>query len=95
MLYALICTDKPGHLETRLTNRPAHVQWLESFGSLLKAVGPFLGPDEKPAGSLLILEAADRAAAETLAAADPYAKAGLFAHVDIRPWKWVFKNPEG
>ena len=95
MLYALICTDKPGHLETRLTNRPAHVQWLESLGSALTAAGPFLGPDEKPAGSLLILEAADRAAAETLAAADPYANAGLFAHVDIRPWKWVFKNPEG
>jgi uncharacterized protein len=95
MLYALICTDKPGHLETRMNNRPAHVEWLESLGSALKAAGPFLGPDEKPAGSLVILEAADMAAAEALAAADPYAKAGLFAHVEIRPWKWVFKNPEG
>jgi uncharacterized protein YciI len=95
MLYALICTDKPGHLETRMNNRPAHVEWLESLGGALKAAGPFLGPDEKPAGSLVIIEAADMAAAETLAAADPYAKAGLFAHVDIRAWKWVFKNPEG
>lgn len=95
MLYALICNDKPGHLETRMGNRPAHVAWLESLGDNLKAAGPFLGPDEKPAGSLVIIEAADMAAAETLAAADPYAKAGLFAHVEIRAWKWVFKNPEG
>jgi uncharacterized protein YciI len=95
MLYALICTDKPGHLETRLNNRPAHVEWLESLGSGLKAAGPFLGPDEKPMGSLVILEAESLKAAEALAAADPYAKAGLFANVEIRPWKWVFKNPEG
>ena len=25
---------------------------------------------------------------------DPYAKAGLFASVEIRPWKWLIKNPE-
>ena len=24
---------------------------------------------------------------------DPYARAGLFASVDIRPWNWVFKRP--
>ena len=37
MLYALICTDKPGHLETRMNNRPAHVEWLESLRGALKA----------------------------------------------------------
>jgi uncharacterized protein YciI len=25
---------------------------------------------------------------------DPYAKAGLFASVEIKPWKWLIKNPE-
>ena len=32
-------------------------------------------------------------AARAIAAADPYAKAGLFATVDIQPWNWVFNNP--
>jgi uncharacterized protein len=55
---------------------------------------PFLGPDGKPSGSLLILATDDLEAAKALAAEDPYAKAGLFASVDIRPWNWLIKNPE-
>jgi uncharacterized protein YciI len=45
-------------------------------------------------GSLIILEADDRATAETFAAADPYAMAGLFESVDIRAWKWAIGNPQ-
>ena len=40
-------------------------------------------------GSLVVIEAADRAAAEAWAADDPYAKSGLFSNVEIRPWKRV------
>jgi uncharacterized protein len=95
MLFAFICTDKPGHLQTRLDNRPAHLAWLESLGATTKAAGPLLGPDGKPSGSLLIMAADDMSTAKVLAADDPYAKAGLFASVDIRPWSWVINNPEG
>ena len=94
MLFALICTDKPGHLQTRLDNRPAHLAWLESLGAGTKAAGPFLGPDGKPSGSLVIIAAKDMEAARALAAKDPYAIEGLFASVDIRPWNWAVKNPE-
>jgi uncharacterized protein len=94
MLFAFICTDKPGHLQTRLDNRPAHLAWLESLGAATKAAGPFLGADGKPSGSLLIMAADDLDAARALAGEDPYAKAGLFASVDIRPWNWLIKNPE-
>ena len=41
-------------------------------------------------GSVLIIEAADRAEAEAFAAGDPYAKAGLFESVTIKPFKKVF-----
>ena len=96
MIFALICTDKPGFLQTRLDTRPAHVAWLEGLDAkgALKLAGPFLGPEGKPMGSMVMIEAEDRAAAEALAADDPYAKAGLFLSVDIRPFNWVFKNPE-
>ena len=40
------------------------------------------------------VEAEDQAAAELIAAADPYALAGLFESVEIRAWNWVFNNPE-
>ncbi len=29
MLFALICTDKPGHLQVRMDTRPAHLAYLE------------------------------------------------------------------
>jgi hypothetical protein len=41
-------------------------------------------------GSVLVIEAADRAAAEGFAAGDPYAKAGLFESVTIKAFKKVF-----
>ena len=49
--------------------------------------------DGKPNGSLVVIEAADAAAANALAAKDPYAMAGLFESVEIRPWNWVFNPP--
>jgi hypothetical protein len=94
MLFALICTDKPGHLQLRMDTRPEHVAFLKGLGNNLKAAGPFLGTDEKPNGSLVIIDAENKAAAEAIAAMDPYAKAGLFASVEIRPWTWALKNPD-
>jgi hypothetical protein len=95
MLYAVICTDKPDSLAVRQTNRPEHVAYLEGLGSKLKAAGPFLDEAGDPTGSLVIIEAKTRAEAEAAAALDPYAKAGVFAHVEVRPWKWTLRNPEG
>jgi uncharacterized protein YciI len=92
MLFALICTDKPNSLDLRMANRPSHLAYLETI--TVKGAGPFLDDAGNPNGSLVIIEATDLADAKAIAAADPYAKAGLFASVDIRPWKWLIKNPE-
>jgi uncharacterized protein YciI len=88
MLFALICTDKPDHLEVRTGTRPDH-----NAKGALKFAGPFIGDDGKPSGTLAVIEAEDRKAAEAIAASDPYAKAGLFAQVEIRAWNWVVNNP--
>jgi uncharacterized protein YciI len=94
MLYALLCNDKPDHLQLRLDTRTAHLDYLNGLGDRLKFAGPFLGDEAKPNGSLVVIDAADLAAAKDIAANDPYAKAGLFASVDIRPWNWAIKNPD-
>ncbi len=75
--FALLCNDKPDHLQVRLDTRPAHLDYLKGLGDVLKFAGPFLGEDGKPNGSLVVVEAADKAAAEKIAANDPYALAGL------------------
>ena len=94
MLYALICTDKPNSVPLRMQVRPDHLKYLESLGEALKAAGPFTTDEGEPTGTLAIVEAADRKAADAIALADPYAKAGLFRSVEIRAWKWGLKNPE-
>jgi uncharacterized protein len=95
MLFALICTDKPDHLPLRLETRNDHVAFLNDLDAkdALKFAGPFLDADGKPNGSLVVIDAADMTAAKAIAGADPYAKAGLFASVEIRAWNWVFNKP--
>ena len=94
MLFALICNDKPNSLELRMQTRPEHVAYLTGLGTALKAAGPFTDDNGSPVGSLVIVEADNRESAERIAAADPYAKAGLFAATEIRAWVWGLKNPE-
>ena len=94
MLFALICTDKPNSLELRQQSRPDHLRFLESLGGNLKAAGPFMNDEGSPTGSLVIIEAQNRAAISEIAGRDPYAVAGLFSTVEIKPWKWLIKNPE-
>ncbi|MGO6813579.1 hypothetical protein ELI30_21945 [Rhizobium leguminosarum] len=96
MLFALLCKDKPGHLNVRMDTRPTHIEYLNKLNaeSTLKIAGPFLDDDGKPCGSLIIVEAESKEAARALADADPYAKAGLFESVDVKAYNWVFNKPE-
>ncbi len=94
MLFALMCTDKPNSVDLRMKVRPDHLAFLEGLGSNMKAAGPFVDDEGKPTGSLVIINADDMASAKAIAAQDPYAVAGLFASVEIKPWKWLIKNPE-
>ncbi len=87
MLFALTCLDKPGALPIRLENRATHLEYLNGSGRVVFA-GPFIEAD-KPTGSLVVIEAETRAEAEVFAAADPYARAGLFDSVTIREWRKV------
>jgi len=88
MLIALMAKDKDGALQTRLDNREAHVAHLKDSGVVMHA-GPFLDADGTMCGSLVILNVEDMAAAEDWASNDPYAKAGLFASVELIQWNKV------
>ena len=88
MRVALICIDKPGHLEVRRANREAHLAHIRDSG-VVEMAGPFLSEAGEMCGSLVVLEVTDLSAAQAWAAADPYGKAGLFQSVDIREWKKV------
>jgi len=95
MLFAFICTDKRDGLPIRKEKRPEHLAYLKSLGDTLKFAGPFTAEDgETMNGSLVVVEAPSLEAAREIADGDPFSKAGVFAQVEIRPWKWSINNPD-
>ena len=94
MLFVALCHDRPDGLSLRLATRDAHVAWLKSLAERTRIAGPFFDDaGEAMCGSIVVIEADDLAAARATFAEDPYAKAGLFASVEIRPWCWVVGAP--
>lgn len=96
MLFAISAIDKPNAEEIRAEHRPAHLDYLKANAARVRIAGPYTSDDgARMTGSLIVIEAADAAEARAFAEADPYAQAGLFESVAIRPWKWVIGAPEG
>lgn len=89
MFFIITALDKPHSLELRMANREAHFAYVRETG-IVKLGGPFLDAEGRMTGSVIILEAADLDAARRWAHDDPYAKAGLFAQSDVRPWKATY-----
>jgi uncharacterized protein len=97
MWYAIVGNDVPDSLQRRLAARAAHLERLHALrdaGRLLLA-GPFPridAEDPGPAGfsgSLIVAEFDDLDAARAWADADPYLTAGVYAGVDVRPFRKV------
>jgi uncharacterized protein YciI len=94
MLFVIHAIDKPGNSDVRMKTRAAHLDYLSAAGEQVVVAGPTLTEDGVGmTGSVLIIEAADRAGAEAFARNDPYAKAGLFQNTTIMPWRKVFFHP--
>jgi uncharacterized protein len=92
MLFALTCIDKPGQGELRAATRPAHLDFLDGRGAQVVVAGPLLDARGEAVGSLLVIEAADEAAARDFAAADPYAKAGVFGETAVRAFRMTYRD---
>lgn len=97
MWYAITGLDHPDSIDSRAQARSAHLARLQSLkvqGRLLLA-GPFPAIDAEdpgPAGhtgSLIVAEFRDLEDARAWAAADPYAAAGVYAEIDVRPFRKV------
>ena len=86
-LFALVCIDKPGALAVRMAAREAHLAYVRPQLEILKLGGPFLDDKGDMAGSLMIIDVADLAAAQAFSASDPYTLAGLWERVEIRPFR--------
>jgi len=97
MFYMIRGTDVPNSLERRQTARPAHVKRLEQLRDegrlLLCGPLPAVESDDPGSagftGSLIVAEFESLAAARVWADADPYVAAGVYAAVEIQPFRKV------
>ena len=87
--------DKPGSGEVRAPNRDAHIAYRRALGAKLVLAGPmFEDFNDTPAvGTLVILDAPDKATATKTALEDPYYKAGVFKDVKVFAHRILVLNP--
>jgi uncharacterized protein YciI len=85
--FILTCIDKKNGLEARMAAREAHLAYVRGQPEVVKLGGPLLDDDGQMAGSILVIDVADKAAAQAFADKDPYGLAGVFESVDIRAFK--------
>lgn len=88
MRVALMAYDKIDHLEVRVSNREAHLQYIKQTG-VVEMAGPLLDDSGQMCGSLIILKVANMAEANTWAANDPYNQAHLFERTTLTEWNKV------
>ena len=88
-LFVVSYIDKPNSLALRMANREAHLTYAhgDDTPAKLKLGGPYLDEQGNMAGSLLILEASDKAAAIAFTQRDPYVTCGLMQSVDVKPFR--------
>lgn len=82
-LFVILGWDGPRGKELRPSVRPEHLAHLARQGARVALAGPMTDG----AGSLILLRAESLEAARAIAEADPYLRAGVFARVEVHPFK--------
>lgn len=96
MPHYLVEYRELGNAEGREALRGEHVAYRKGLGSGMALAGPLLDEDDRPAGSVVIIEAADLAAAQGLAQADPYVAGGVLECLTVRRYRIAaMKPPQG
>ena len=91
MIYTFILIDRPGAADLRQQVRPEHKAYLGAVASRIAFAGPFTSDDgQQMLGSLLAIDFDSREAANAWLAAEPFARAGLYAsssvHAFVNLW---------
>jgi uncharacterized protein YciI len=93
MPFLILAYDHDGKDGEREQVREAHRAFLASYGARLLASGALLDDTGlRIIGGASLIDTDDRAEAVRFEADDPYARAGIRAHVEIIPWRlrwWV------
>ena len=90
--FAIISEDVPNSLPLRQKARPMHLERLNTLDAenRLLLAGPHPLPEQEGfSGSLVVAAFDDLETAQVWADADPYVTAGVYAKVNVKPFKKV------
>lgn len=93
MVHFLVEYSDIGTTEAREQHRGEHVAYRKGLGDGLLLAGPILDDVGVAIGSLVIVEAEDRAAAELLAKRDPFIAAGVLQLSSVRGYRIAAMRP--
>ena len=93
MPHFLVEYREIGSAAAREAHRADHIAYRKGLGADMALAGPLLDEDDKPVGSVVIVQAADRAAADEIANADPYVAAGVLELVSVRRYRIAAMKP--
>jgi uncharacterized protein YciI len=78
-MFVCILTSRANVTELRAAHRTAHDEYWDTRMGALKFAGPLLTDDGATRlGQIMVVEAADKAAAEDIVLNDPFVKAGVY-----------------
>ena len=95
MLFAFMLFDAPGMAARRLEIRPEHKAYLAAVAERIAFAGPLLDDAGVMAGSLLVIDFADRAAALAWLDAEPFTRAGVYGSRQVMAFRNLWPQKTG
>lgn len=79
--------------DIRAATRPAHRDYMATFGPRVLIGGPLLDDAGNPRGGMMVIAAETEDEVRAIIAADPFEVAGLSATITISPFRWQTNRP--
>ena len=96
MLFAFHLVDRTDAGELRARVRPEHKDYLAKVAQQIAFAGPLLADDgQTMVGSLLVIDFADRAAAQAWLQQEPFTRAGLYAQSQVHAFANLWPQKTG
>ena len=93
MAFVVTCYYGPGGARARFAIRATHLAYMIAAQPLTILGGALLDEGNEALGMLIVLDVADRQAAERFIHDEPYNRAGLFERVALSPFRLMSPEP--
>ena len=94
MQFVITAYDGKDMQEKRMRVRPRHLENMKGQSGSVLCAGGILDDEGRPIGSLLVMEAADRAQVDRYLADEPYVQEGVWQDIRVAPMNVVILNGE-